>query len=332
MPGPDSRQVRLRAFAKVNLGLRVLHKRADGYHELRTIFQTITLPDTLQVTYNPSRSTGIDLDCETAIPDNLVVRAASAVMKAGRFGGRVQIRLVKRIPIGGGLGGGSSDAAAILLALPVLAGRHLPFSLLHRLAAELGSDVPYFLLGGTALGLGRGEELYPLPEARAKHLLVAVAAVAVSTTEAYEALGSAPAGALTMTEALQENNKFQELARQLSGSVSGQGWKAFSQNDFEAVIIARHPQIKALRKKLLSCGAKPALLSGSGSAVFGVFDSGTELSAARTALQEGWNRPGTLRLETAAFLSRRGYQRTYLSALQEHTEGREWPPRSRYDR
>jgi len=335
MPESGSRTARsalLRAFAKVNLGLRVLHKRPDGYHELRTILQTVTLSDTLHVTYWPARSTTVELECEIPILDNLAERAAYAVLKAGRFDGSVLIRLRKRIPLGGGLGGGSSDAAAILLALPVLAGCRLPFSMLHQLAAELGSDVPFFLLGGTALGLGRGEEVYPLPEARAKHLLLAVPPVPVSTEEAYSALGLGPAGALTTREALQENKEFQDLARQLGGPASGEGWRAFSQNDFEAVVVTRHPQIKALRKKLLAWGAEPALLSGSGSTVFGAFHSSVELSAARKALQEGWNWPGTLRLEAAGFLSRRRYQRAYLNALQEHTKGREWPPRSRYDR
>jgi len=326
------RSARLRAFAKVNLGLRVLHKRADGYHELRTIFQTVTLADSLEVTFRPARRAGVEVECEIPIPDNLAVRAAHAVMKAGRFSGRVLIRLKKRVPLGGGLGGGSSDAAAILLALPVLAGRCLPFSALHAVAAGLGSDVPFFLLGGTALGVGRGEEIYPLPEARAKHLLLAVPPLTVSTPEAYHALRRAPAGALTMTEALQENRQFQDLARLLSDSAPGEGWRAFSQNDFEAVVVTRHPQIKTLREKLRAWGAQPALLSGSGSTVFGAFQSGVELSAAREALREGWTWPGRLRLEAAAFVSRRRYQSSYHSALEEHTKGREWPPRSRYER
>src|SRR3984957_1797170 len=117
-----SRSARIRALAKLNLDLRVIGKRADGYHELRTIFQTISLADSIELSFAPARRTEIALDDALAIPDNLVVRAVQLVMDGTRATGRVEIRLTKRIPMGAGLGGGSSDAAAILLALPVLAG------------------------------------------------------------------------------------------------------------------------------------------------------------------------------------------------------------------
>ena len=115
----DTRRVRLRAFAKLNLDLRVLGKRSDGYHELRTIFQTISLADSLEMAFTPGRKTTVELDDELAIPDNLVSRAAHLALDATRAAGRVEMRLTKRIPMGAGLGGGSSDAAAVLLALPV---------------------------------------------------------------------------------------------------------------------------------------------------------------------------------------------------------------------
>src|SRR5262249_43571712 len=152
----------LRALAKLNLDLRILHKRPDGFHELRTVFQTISLADIIKVSFTPGRKTEIALDDPLAIPDNLIVRAAKAVLDDTRTTGTVRLQLTKRIPMGGGLGGGSSDAAAILLALPVLIGKRPPH--LPQIAVSLGSDVPYFLEGGTALGLGRGEELYPLEE------------------------------------------------------------------------------------------------------------------------------------------------------------------------
>src|SRR5690242_15853241 len=125
---------RVRAFAKINLDLRVLGKRPDGYHELRTIFQTISLADRIDVSFTLGRKTVIDLDDPAAIPDNLVVRAARAAMDAMRARGRVEIRLEKRIPMGAGLGGGSSDAAAVLLALPVLAGHAIPLPELCSIA------------------------------------------------------------------------------------------------------------------------------------------------------------------------------------------------------
>src|ERR1700681_4917191 len=137
------RRVRLRSLAKVNLDLRVLHKRPDGFHELRTVFQTITLADPVEIGYEPARRTTLEIDDPLAIPDNLVLRAARAALDAMQTHARIRFRLRKSIPMGGGLGGGSSNAAAVLLALPVLSGRPLPLDRLLGLAAELGSDVPF---------------------------------------------------------------------------------------------------------------------------------------------------------------------------------------------
>src|SRR5277367_4914292 len=154
---------RLRSLAKINLDLRVLHKRPDGYHELRTIFQTVSLADSIEIEYRRG-PTRIDIKSNLNIPDNLIVKAADVVLSATGATGRIGFVSQKRIPMGGGLGGGSSNAAAVLLALPVLLKKPLGIEKLMELAASLGSDVPYFLLGGTAVGLGRGTELYPLPD------------------------------------------------------------------------------------------------------------------------------------------------------------------------
>ena len=145
--------------------MRVLHKRPDGFHELRTIFQTISLADTIEIEYRRGPSK-MEFKSDIDIPANLVVKAADCVLRALRTNCQLRIRLTKRIPMGGGLGGGSSNAAAMLLALPPLLNKRLPFEKLLELAAELGSDVPFFLMGGTAIGLGRGTELYPLPDAQ----------------------------------------------------------------------------------------------------------------------------------------------------------------------
>ena len=153
------RRARVDALAKINLGLKVLHRRPDGYHELRTVYQTISLADTLDAEFTRARCTSIAMAAGPEIPDNLVLRAARLVMDAMRATGQVSFRLCKRIPMGAGLGGGSSDAAAVLLALPALAGKRVPMEVLMRLAGELGSDVPFFLLGGAALGIGRGTEV-----------------------------------------------------------------------------------------------------------------------------------------------------------------------------
>src|SRR5712692_7415244 len=137
------RRVKLRSPAKINLDLRVLHKRPDGFHELRTVFQTVSLADTIEIEYEPSRRTALTLDDELSIPDNLVLRTARAALDAMRVNARVHFHLKKRIPMGGGLGGGSSNAAAVLLALPALAGRDVAFETLMAFGEELGSDVPF---------------------------------------------------------------------------------------------------------------------------------------------------------------------------------------------
>src|SRR5438128_382814 len=137
------RHTRLRSLAKVNLDLRVLQKNADGFHELRTVFQTISLADTIEIEFERARRTEISIDDPLAIPDNLVLRAAAAVLEALKLQARVKFRLTKKIPMGGGLGGGSSNAAAVLLALPVLAGQWLPLARLIEIGASLGSDVPF---------------------------------------------------------------------------------------------------------------------------------------------------------------------------------------------
>lgn len=328
----ETRSVRVRAFAKVNLGLRVLHKRADGYHELRTVFQSISLADRLSIEFRPARNTRLEMDCAAPIADNLVLRAAKALMEAARIHGVVRFRLEKRIPMGGGLGGGSSDAAAALLVLPVLAGKEVSFATLHRIAASVGSDVPFFLIGGTVLGLGRGEEMYPLPAPVARNVLLVAPPVHSSTPEAYRALDRGPESALTFTGRLHENIKFQELVRRLAVSEGGEGWKLYCQNDFEDVVLARHPELRALRKRLLHSGAEPALLSGSGSALFGIFHTPNEVQQARERILAGWRAAGEIRAEAVGFVSRERYQAAYWRALAPHMDGRLWPPRSRYDR
>src|SRR5512142_576819 len=139
-----SRRATIQSLAKINLDLRVLNQRPDGFHELRTVFQTISLADTIDIEFEPARRTDITLDDQLAIPGNLVLKAAYAVLDALKTRARVHFRLRKNIPMGGGRGGGSSNAAAVLLALPVLAGRRLPFERLTELGAALGSDVPFF--------------------------------------------------------------------------------------------------------------------------------------------------------------------------------------------
>src|SRR5947207_306067 len=201
MASASQRRARVRALAKINLDLRVLGKRPDGYHELRTIFQTISLSDRLDIAFTPGRATAIDLESNVDIADNLAFRAARMCLDEMRLTGRVELRLEKRIPMGAGLGGGSSDAAAVLLALPVLAGRWISMPRLIVMARELGSDVPFFLIGGRAAGLGRGTEIYPQQNLRITSALLVAPGIHVSTAAAYASLDH---DRLT-TESLQNN-------------------------------------------------------------------------------------------------------------------------------
>ncbi|MGC4050901.1 MAG: 4-(cytidine 5'-diphospho)-2-C-methyl-D-erythritol kinase [Paludibaculum sp.] len=184
----DSRVV-VPAYAKLNLALRVLHKRDDGFHDLRTVFQTISLRDRLEIGFRKARLTTVACECTPQIPNNIAVRAAQTLLETMRCRAEVTIRIAKQIPMGGGLGGGSADAAAVLLALPQLARRRVDPGRLLQIAASLGSDVPFFLRGGTALGLSRGEELYPFPEPAVSHGVLVTPGIHVSTAEASGGLG-----------------------------------------------------------------------------------------------------------------------------------------------
>jgi 4-diphosphocytidyl-2-C-methyl-D-erythritol kinase len=309
-----TRRVRVRALAKINLDLRVLGKRPDGYHEIRTIFQTISLDDSLDLAFTPARKTAIQLDDPLAISDNLVVRAARMAMDAMRATGRVEMRLRKRIPIGAGLGGGSSDAAAVLLALPALAGRALNLPMLSGIAARLGSDVPFFLLGGAAVGIGRGTELFPLPDRPAMAGLVVAPAVHVSSAQAYRDLSP------RLTSEAQENKifSFQSLTWE-------RGVGESSQNDFEAVVFKQHRNLADLKKRLVRAGATAAMMTGSGSALFGLFPSRNGISAAMQSL-------GDEKVFRISLVSRARYRQIWWRALGPHAVRDTWPPQSRYAR
>jgi 4-diphosphocytidyl-2-C-methyl-D-erythritol kinase len=265
------RTIRIPAYAKVNLRLEVLGKRADGYHELRTIFQTVSLHDTLE--FGPSRRPGISLRIQgnetlakEDVEKNLVYRAVEALRRESRVRPGVEILLQKKIPAGRGLGGGSSDAAAALLGYLQFTRQKFDTPRLLDIAAGLGADVPFFLFGGTALGIGKGEETYPLPDAPLRTLLiVSPKDVHVPTPDAYRWLHAPEVASLTKSAA---NHK---LFRFCALCWSAQ--KASLSNDFEAAVFQRHPRLGKIKRDLLHRGASEALLAGSGSAVFGVFPS-----------------------------------------------------------
>jgi len=256
--------VRVRSLAKINLDLRVLNKRPDGFHELRTIFQTISLSDSIEIEYRRG-PTRIDINSNLNIPGNIIVKTADSVLAATGKTGRLGFVLKKRIPLGGGLGGGSSNAATVLLALPVLLGKPLGMEKLMELAASLGSDVPFFLLGGTAVGLGRGTELYPLPDLGSLPALLITPGVHVSTAQAYQALDRK----LTSADTGPMMNDFQAVAWRVAGVSTPEEWVV--ENDFESVVFRQHSHLKSIKGQLLNLGARPALMSGSGSTIFGIF-------------------------------------------------------------
>jgi 4-diphosphocytidyl-2-C-methyl-D-erythritol kinase len=307
----------VRALGKINLDLRVLGKRPDGFHELRTIFQTISLADTIDIAFTPGGKTSVEVEDGLGIPDNLAARAARVALEAMGITGRVEMRIRKRIPMGAGLGGGSSDAAAVLLALPVLAGREVELPELCALAEQLGSDVPFFLLGGRAVGIGRGSELFPLPDEPAAAGLLVVPAVHVSTVEAYRRLSP------RLTSESQQNKIF---------SFQSQTWRRGGRepacNDFEAVVFRQHRSLARLKKRLIGSGASVAMMTGSGSGVFGLFHTRQAATLALDSLKG----PGVPDPYRISLVSRQRYRSLWWRALKEHITQTTWPPQSRYPR
>ncbi len=267
------RAIVVEAFAKVNCSLRVLGKRPDGFHELDTIFQTVDLTDTMyflegkekdgaagEVSLTIEGGASKDLPADSS---NLILRAANALRERFAVRAGARIHLSKRIPIGGGLGGGSSNAAATLRALDSLWHLNSSDADLHRLAASLGSDVPFFLLGGRARGTGRGEILESLLDGPEEWLVLVFPPFSLSTAAVYGAF-SAPA----LTDSAAQTN--------LRASDSGGGP---DRNDLESAAESLRGELRGIRLALSDLGATSARLSGSGSTVFGVF--GDEESARR---------------------------------------------------
>ena len=253
------------AYAKVNLRLNILGLRSDGYHELRTIFQTISVHDTLSLEVGRNAHIELRIVGNPALAgeagrDNLVYRALDELCRELRIKHGLRAVLTKRIPVGRGLGGGSSDAAATLIALLKLTGKRIEADRLVEIASRLGADVPFFLRGGRALGIGRGDEIYPLPDvARASILVVSPSDIAVPTRDAYRWL----ARRLTKRPDPTKLWRFCALCWSPQGGALS--------NDFEAAVFPRYTRLAAIKRELLRQGAAEASLAGSGSAVFAVF-------------------------------------------------------------
>ncbi len=272
----NAASVRVAAPAKVNFFLRVLAKEKSGYHQIETLYSAVDFCDEI-VLQRTERGVSVELVGLSVGHDeeNLAYRAAEALLDAAGFTGGVHVSLTKNIPIGAGLGGGSSDAGATLRGLNALLGEPFSPDALLQIAGRLGADVPFFASGaGAALAWGRGERLLPIPGASGFSVLLALPSLHIDTGEAYQNLSvreriepaTLPFDVLGRPEMLAE----------------------LAVNDFETSVFRRHPELGRLREALHEAGALMARLSGSGAALFGLFDDRAVADRARASLSASW--------------------------------------------
>ena len=337
--------VTVRSFAKINLGLRIGAAREDGFHELLTVYQTIGLHDVIRVSVGRGR--GIEIQCaDPRVPkdeSNTCFRIVESAMRSLRARGRVVIEIEKRLPVQGGLGGASANAVACLLGLELALKKSLPAADRLRVAAEVGSDLPLFLVGGTVLGVGRGEQVYPLPELPALACVVVTPKVGVSTPKAFAdwdrrgaRQGLKPGSSEDVNAALKgrsstapakltvssASDRMNELGRGLSawlsemysGAPFGRGRaenpllalvRAGIKNDFEEVVFPEYPELSSGKSALLRAGARYASLSGSGSTLYGLFASReAAVQAVARMRKQGWAAQATATLPRRAYWKR----------------------------
>lgn len=273
--------LRLKSYAKINLGLEVLGLRQDGYHELRTLFQTVDLADDLEL--RPRTGPTIEVECDHPLvpkdEGNLALRAALELQRFARARSGARIVLEKRLPVGGGLGGGSSNAAAVLLGLDRLWDLRLGITGLLPLARRLGADVPFFLYGGTALGLARGDEVYPLHRQIEAQVVLVVPAIPVETAAVFR----------RQRARLTPRENGTTIFRFVSSDLDGHPQFGVLRNELEEAALEEAPvlrdQVNKVRSLLVREGAEHTALSGSGSTYFGLFRDGPSAARAREALR-----------------------------------------------
>ena len=259
-----------RAFAKLNLELRVLNKRPDDYHEIRTVLQTIDLHDEIHVF--PAETFGFTSTAGPEDDSNLVVRAVRAFEKETSIDVGLRLNLVKKIPSGSGLGGGSSDAATTLLGLDRRFRTNIPGERIHHMLLDLGSDVPFFAVGGCALAIGRGETLFPLPDEADVWYVLVNPDLSIETADAYSWL----------TELDEFTTILGFCARFVLPHGLTEPTRDARLNDFETPLFRRFPELAEIKRKLSASGARFASLTGSGATLFGQFSME---SAARRAVE-----------------------------------------------
>ncbi len=267
------------SFAKINWFLRILGKRADGFHELCTVFQTISLKDRLTFSENEELILTCDKNYIPLNEQNLIIKAAHIIREKYGLKTGAKIHLEKNIPAPGGLGGGSSNAATAILGLLKLWDVKIPFEETLQIAGKIGSDVPFFLFGGTALGTGRGTEIFQVAEISEKFLLIVTPPVNVSTAEAFSRL-NAP----DLTNDASKSNL--QICRNEARTLNLR--QSVLINDFETSVFQTAPEIKRVKDELLESGAIQALLSGSGASIFAIFDNEETRQTAQKAIERNW--------------------------------------------
>jgi 4-diphosphocytidyl-2-C-methyl-D-erythritol kinase len=266
--------VTIKAFAKVNLGLRILEKRSDGYHNIHTIMQTISLCDTITLTEGERT-----LVVSTTVGDlpqdetNLCYRAAKSFFEEVGEEKGISIDVQKEIPIGAGLGGGSSDAAAVLVGLNILYSKPLSRKRLGEIALSIGSDVPFFIEGGTAFVSGRGEKIEPLGKGPKFNYLVVFPGFSIDTKWAYDQI-----------KCLTKGENYSSISNYSLNAGSTVDIETLLKNDFEEVMLKEYPELKTIRQLLFQNGATSVSLSGSGSSIFGIFNDREKMDSAHAHL------------------------------------------------
>lgn len=275
-PLSSSSVVTVSAPAKINLILRILDRRSDGYHNIWSIMQTVALEDEVHLRLSSSEQVHLRCDSAELLGDrnNLVHKAAAAVLERAQMAVGLEIELRKKIPLGAGLGGGSSDAAATILGLNQLLGLGWSQMQMRDVAQGLGSDVPFFLFAPAAVVTGRGEVVKPVVIRETRWVVLVNPGFAVETRWAYHELAASRQGVLPLLDA----QRILDEQRQVD-------WlqlKAAAENDFESPVLAKHPALGQIKQTLLSQGAEIALLSGSGATVFGLYKDEQSARRAQT--------------------------------------------------
>ncbi len=277
----EEKQLVLPSCAKINLGLRVIGRREDGYHEIETVFQQISLHDTIRIRAEEAKTPSIRLTVDSpGLPTdrrNLAYRAAELMMARSARPAKVEIELEKRIPMGAGLGGGSSNAAVVLIGLAHLLRAPIGSEALLQMAAGLGADVPFFIEGGMALAEGIGEQLTPLPPALTDwHIVVVAPPIHISTRWAYANLK------IPLTTVKKKIN----LHRFFLSGDNQIHWRLELVNDFERVVFRAFPRLREIKEVLYEKGAIYASLTGSGSAVYGIYHKEVDALAGVACFQQ----------------------------------------------